>query len=139
MKMMGFRSLWVGWLSEAHLLAGRMDDAAELGGRALDLSRAHKERGFEAWTLRLLGEIYSHRDPPEVGKAEDSYRQAMALATELGMRPLVAHCHLGLGRLHQRRGQHERARNHLAAAIAMYREMDMRLWLDEAEQLGAVV
>ena len=133
MKVMALRSLWVGWLSEAYLLAGRVDDAVELAGRALDLSRAHKERGFEAWTLRLLGEIALHRDPPEVGKAEESYRQAMALADELGMRPLLAHCHLGLGKLYRRVGKREQANEHLTTATTMFRDMDMRLWLDQAE------
>jgi class 3 adenylate cyclase/tetratricopeptide (TPR) repeat protein len=126
MKAMVARSFLVGVLSEAYLLAGRMDDATELAGRALELTRAHTERGFEAWTLRLLGEIHSHRDPPEVENAKDSYRQGLALATKLGMRPLVAHCHLGLGKLYRRTGKREQAREHLATAATMYREMDMR-------------
>ena len=120
-------------LSEAYLLAGRTDDAVELAGRALDLSRAQKERGFEAWTLRLLGEIALHRDPPEVGKAEDSYHQALALADELGLRPLMAHCHLGLSKLYRRTGEREQTQEHLTTATAMYRDMDMRFWLVQAE------
>ncbi len=111
-----------------------MDDAVELAGRALDISRAQKARGYEAWTLRLLGEIHSHRDPPEVENAEDSYRQGLALATKLGMRPLVAHCHLGLGKLYRRTGKREQAREHLATAATMYREMDMRFWREQAEK-----
>ena len=55
------------------------------------------------------------------------------LAGELGMRPLVAHCHLGLGKLYRRTGERERAREHLSTATTMYREMDMRFWLDQAE------
>ena len=133
MKVMVSRSLLVGLLSEAYLLAGRMDDAVELAGRALDLSREQKERGWEAWTLRLLGEIASHRDPPEVGNADDSYRHAMALADELGMRPLLAHCHLGLGKLYRRTGKRQEAQEHLITATTMYREMDMRFWLEQSE------
>jgi hypothetical protein len=57
----------------------------------------------------------------------------MALAEELGMRPLIAHCHLGLGKLYQRTGKREEAQEHLATATAMYREMDMRFWLEQAE------
>jgi len=49
------------------------------------------------------------------------------------MRPLVAHCHLGLGKLHRRMGKREEAREHLTTATAMYREMDMRFWLEKAE------
>jgi hypothetical protein len=48
------------------------------------------------------------------------------------MRPLVAHCHLGLGRLYRRTGQREQAREHLATGVAMLREMDMRFWLEPA-------
>ena len=65
----------------------------------------------------------------------------MALAEELGMRPLVAHCHLGLGKLYRRTGQQEQAQEHLTTATTMYREMDMRFWLEQAEaetkELGA--
>ena len=50
------------------------------------------------------------------------------------MRPLVAHCHLGLGKLYRRTGQLEEAREHLTTATTMYREMDMRFWLEQAEQ-----
>jgi len=62
-----------------------------------------------------------------------SHRQALALAEELGMRPLAAHCHLGLGNLYRRTGQREQARDHLITATTMYREMDMRFWLEQAE------
>ena len=136
MKIMGLRSFFVGLRSEGYLLAGRPDDALELAERALGLSRAQKERGFEAWTVRLLGEIASHRDPPEVENAEDSYRQAMALADELGMRPLVAHCHLGLGTLYGRAGKREQAQAHLTTATTMYREMGMRFWLEQTEAVA---
>ena len=124
---LGFgRALRVAYLSEACLLVGRLGDAAELARSALDLSREDQERGHEAWTLRLHGEISSHLDSPDAEKAENSYRQALALAAELGMRPLVAHCHLGLGKLYRRTGKLEQAQAHLARATTMYREMDMR-------------
>jgi class 3 adenylate cyclase/tetratricopeptide (TPR) repeat protein len=128
-----YRSLWIGWLSEAYLLAGRMGDASRLAERALSLSRDRKERGYEAWASRLLGEIASRPDAPDVQTAENHYRQAMALANELGMRPLLAHCHLGLGKLCLRIGKRQEAQQHLAAAAMMFREMDMRFWLEKAE------
>jgi len=114
------------------MLAGRLDSALALGHQALGLAREHGEGGHEAWAQLLLGEIASHRDPSEVQKAEDHYRQALALATELGMRPLVAHCHLALGRLYRRARKSEQARAQLIIAATMYREMDMRHWLDRA-------
>src|SRR4030095_12299790 len=111
----------------------------QLAGRALDLFRAHKERGHEAWALRLLGEVAAHQDPPEVEPAKNHYRQGLALAEELGMRPLQAHCHLGLGTLYARTGQREQAHTALSTAIAMYRAMDMTFWLPQAEGVLAQV
>ena len=133
MGTMGGQSLRVGYVSEAYLLAGRMQEAVQLAGRALDLARDHKERGYEAWALRLLGEIAAHQAPPEIEPAAHHYRQALALAEELGMRPLVAHCHLGLGTLYAKTGQREQARAELSTAIEMYRAMAMTFWLPQAE------
>jgi tetratricopeptide (TPR) repeat protein len=81
--------------------------------------------------LRLLGEVNARRDPPE--DAEGHYREALALAEELGMRPLVAHCHLGLGKLYRRIGTREQAQEHVATATTMYRDMGMTYWLEQAE------
>jgi tetratricopeptide (TPR) repeat protein len=131
--MLGHQSLRVAWLSEAYLLAGRIEDALELAERALELARAHKERGHEAHVLRLLGEIAAHRDPPDVKQAEAAYRQALALADELGMRPLIAHCHLGLGTLYRQSGGLGQHRAELSAAIELFRIMDMTFWLTRGE------
>jgi tetratricopeptide (TPR) repeat protein len=120
-------------LSEAYLGAGRVQDAAALAARALDLAVEHKGRGHQGWALRLLGDIASRGDPPDLDQAEGYYRQALALAEELGMRPLVAHCHLGLGKLYPRTGDQAKAEEHLATATAMYREMGMSSWLEQAE------
>ena len=76
---------------------------------------------------------HRHRDRLTRATAERHYRQALALAEELGMRPLVAHCHLGLGKLYRRTGDREQAQEHLTTATTMYREMDMRFWLEQAE------
>ena len=66
-------------------------------------------------------------------EAEAHYRQALALAGELGMRPLQAHCHCGLGMLYANHGQLEQARVELSTAIDLYRSMDMTFWLPQAE------
>jgi len=92
-----------------------------------------EEQGHEAYTLRLLGEIVAREDPLDIGKAEDHYRQALALAEELGMRPLIAHCYVGLGKLYRRTGNREKAEEHLTTATAMMREMEMGVWLEKAE------
>ena len=125
------------YLGEAHLLAGRRNDAAAFARRALDLAHRQKERGNEAWFLRLLGDIAAHADLPDPEAAEGHYTQALARAEELGMRPLAAHCHLGLGKLFHHTGDRAKAAEHLTIAATMYREMDMGVWLEKAEaELG---
>jgi class 3 adenylate cyclase/tetratricopeptide (TPR) repeat protein len=121
------------WLAEGYLLAGRRAEAGALGGRALALAREYRERGSEAWALHLLGEIAAQAEPLDAEQAENSYRQAFDMAEELGMRPLVAHCHLRLGTLYQKIGSGEQARAELATASEMYRAMEMPFWLAKAE------
>ena len=111
-------------------MVGRLDEATSYAQEALALSRRLKGRGVEAHALSLAGDIASTGVP---GDAEGYYREALALAGELGMRPLVAHCHLGLGKLYRRTGKREHAREHLTTATTMYREMDMPFWLEQAE------
>jgi hypothetical protein len=120
-------------LGSGYLQAGRIDEATGIAERAARMAAERGYRGSEAKASHLLGEIGARRDPPEVARAGDHYRAALALAEELGMRPLVAHCHLGLGDLGLRTGRREEARPHLATATAMYREMDMGLWLEKVE------
>jgi class 3 adenylate cyclase/tetratricopeptide (TPR) repeat protein len=122
-------------LGEAHLLAGRLEEAHALVMRTL--AREHQERHNQAYALRFLGEIAVRREPPQLDQAGDDYRQALTLAEELGMRPLAAHCHLGLGKLYRLTGQLAQARDHLTTAITMYREMDMRFWLEQAEEMAS--
>jgi tetratricopeptide (TPR) repeat protein len=126
-------------IGEAHLAAGRLEEAHALAERTLALARTHQERGNQAYALRLLGDIAAHRDPPDAAPAEAHYRQALALADELGMRPLQAHCHRGLGTLYVTTGQREQARAELSTAIALYRAMDMTFWLPQTEATLAQV
>jgi len=120
-------------LGEAHLLAGCRDEAVAVARRALDLAHRQKERGNEAWVLRLLGDIAAHADPPDLESAQRYYTQAIDRANELEMRPLAAHCHLGLGKLYRGIGDGVKAQEHLTTAATMYREMDMGFWLEKAE------
>jgi tetratricopeptide (TPR) repeat protein len=133
------QSLAVARLGEGYLLAGRLDEAMKLADRALGLTRAHQERGDQAYALRLLGDITARRQPPELDQAGEYYRQALALAEELGMRPLLAHCHLGLGQLYAKLGRRTEARAELSAAIELYRAMEMTFWLPRAEAALAEV
>jgi len=80
--------------------------------------------------------IFLAADVAATSSAEDAegyYREALALAEPRGMRPQVAYCHFGLGKLHRRRGDRDQAHQHLTTAMAMYREMGMTYWLEQAE------
>jgi tetratricopeptide (TPR) repeat protein len=129
-----YHTLWVTWQGEAALLAGHDEEAAKVAERALELARERKQRGFEAWALRLHAEIAAGREPPDVVAAERWYREALALAEELEMRPLQALCRLGRGRLWRWTGRQEEAYTELDAAARMLRAMGMTLWLPAVTQ-----
>jgi class 3 adenylate cyclase/tetratricopeptide (TPR) repeat protein len=139
MELVCYQALCQLTLGEAQLLAGRLEDAQALAERALTLAREYQERGSQAYTLRLLGDIAARREPPESDQAEAHYRQALALAEALGMRPLVAHCHLSLGKLYAQSGRCSEARAELSTAIGLYRAMEMTFWLPQAEAALAQV
>jgi tetratricopeptide (TPR) repeat protein len=122
-------------LGRAHLLAGRVDEARRLARHAVDAALGRVDVVPQA--LHLLGDIVTHPDGFDAERGQACYREALALAEPRGMRPLVAHCHLGLGRLHQRAGSPSQARGHLTAAIAAYRELGMDYWLAQAEAASA--
>jgi class 3 adenylate cyclase/tetratricopeptide (TPR) repeat protein len=127
------------WLSEVCRLAGRGEEAWQHARQALDRARQQKARGSEALALHQLGVVRAHADPPDVDQAESHYQQALTLAEELGMCPLQAHCHRGLGTLYLKTRRREQARSELAAAIELYRAMDMTFWLPQAEAALAQV
>jgi class 3 adenylate cyclase/tetratricopeptide (TPR) repeat protein len=138
--MLGDQALCRLSLGEAQLRAGCLAEAHALAEQTLALARAHQERGQQAHALRLLGDIAARHTPPGHEQAEGYYRRAHALAEELGMRPLMAHCHLGFGNLYADSGRCTEARAEWSAAIDLYRAMDMTFWLLQAEaalaQLG---
>jgi tetratricopeptide (TPR) repeat protein len=138
-EMIYFQALCRLALGEAQLRAGRLEDAHVFAERALALTRERQEGGHQAWVLRLLGDIAARRDPLQVAPTEAYYQQALALAEALGMRPLVAHCHLGLGTLYAKIGGHAQARIALSMAIERYRALDMTFWLPQAETALAQV
>jgi tetratricopeptide (TPR) repeat protein len=126
---------YLGWayhaLGRANLLLGRLEEARRLGDRAVECSP--HQPGFAAHALHLLGNVAAHPDRLDAGRGEAHYLQALALAEPRGMRPLVGHCHLGLGQLYRRTGDRVKAQDHLTTAATMYREMDMSFWLEKAE------
>ena len=125
----------LGWLflrlGRAALVLGRLDDARRLGNRALEASL--HQPGFAAHAHLLLGDVVAHPERFDAKAAEIHFRDALALAEALGMRPLVAHCRHALGKIYCRTGKPVPARDHLIAATAMYREMGMRFWLEQTE------
>ena len=133
MGLMGVHSLLVGWHGEAVLYADRLDEAHELAAYALDLACRYNERGHEAWAHRLLGDIAAHRTPDDVAAAEASYRRAITLGEEVGMRPLVARSYLEFGRLQERTGNRQEAEKSLATASALFRDIGMPFWLEHRE------
>jgi tetratricopeptide repeat protein len=108
-----------------------LEQAKRTGDQVLSLARERRERGFEAWILRLQGDIA--RATALFDDACMFYKEALASAIELEMRPLVAHCHTGLGDLRQRTGKPQEARNHFATATTLYREMGMTYWLRKVD------
>ena len=130
-----------GWayhsIGRACLSLGRLDEARSLADRSVESSSGHP--GFVAHALHLLGDIATHPDWFDAESGEAQYREALALAEPRGMRPLVAHCHLGLGTLYAKIGQPAQARAELSAAIALYRAMEMTFWLPQTEMALAQV
>jgi tetratricopeptide (TPR) repeat protein len=120
-------------LGDGQVVMGDLEEAHTCTEHTVALARARHERGHEAYALRLLGAVAAQRRPPEAAQAAASYQQALALADELGMRPLQAHCHRGLGTLYAVTDQREQARTALSTAIELYRTMEMTFWLPETE------
>jgi hypothetical protein len=113
----------------------RRDSSSRTGGsrrprwyHALSACRYGIEQRTRCWASSRRSEL-----PPNFVFIRARYHNALALATELGTRPLVAHCHLGLGTLYRRTRKREQAQGHLTTAVTMYREMEMRFWLEQAE------
>ena len=126
-NLMANHSLRMARLAEAYLQSGTPDRAGQLAERALLLSREHKERGHEAHIRRLLGDLASYGDPPDVDRADTCYREALRLAEQLGMHPLTAHCHSGLGRLYRKVENGAKAEECLTTAASLARTLEMRL------------
>jgi len=132
-ELVEFRTPYNLALGETHLLASHPEEAQVCAAGVLAPARERQERGNEAYALCLLGDIAARRQPTDMVPAETYYQQALALAAELGMRPLQAHCHHSLGTLYSQTGHAALARAALSTAIEMYRAMDMTFWLPIAE------
>jgi hypothetical protein len=127
----GYRGWAIHALGRACLSLGRLDEAQNHGARVIESVSEHT--GVVAYSQHLLGDIATRPDRFDAERGEDCYRQSLALAEPRGMRPLIAHCHLGLGKLTRRTGDRVQGDEHLTIATTMYREMGMRFWIEQAE------
>jgi len=133
MEQAAFHALLVVLRGEVCLLADRRQEALACGERGLELARERGQRSYEAWALRLMGEVRGRSDARDRDEALSFYHEATKLAERLGMRPLIAHCRLGLGRVNHRAGERALAHENLTSAVTIYRELDMGFWLKAAQ------
>jgi len=132
MNLVAAHPLLLAYLGKVHLLVGRVDDARQHAEQAVGLARTHKESGYEAWALRLHADIALGSGCPDAARAADYARKALMKAEELGLRPLMAHCHRALGRALAQGTDPAAAERHVAAANQLFSVMDMRAWLGQA-------
>jgi tetratricopeptide (TPR) repeat protein len=133
MRRLAGQAMRIAWLSRAYVLAGRADEAEVLAARGLQLAAESKDKGSQAWLLETVAAATVERKPLNAEKAEKDYGMALSLAKELGMRPLQAHCHAGIGCLHAQLRNPARARAELRAAMDIYKAVSMPYWLSKAE------
>jgi len=131
LRILSRQALRLAWLAEGYLLAGRVDEAADMATQAYRLAEQHRERGYAAIAARMLGETAARAG--QRAKAGEHYADGLARARALEMRPLVALCQLGLGELARRAGDGAAAKESLTEAAGLLREMDMPYWLARAE------
>jgi tetratricopeptide (TPR) repeat protein len=128
MGLSASRTMWLTYLGDAQLLAGNPGEARRSAERALESARTRKERGYEAWVLRLLGVTALGGARPDVRLAGAHFSQAIAIGEELEMRPLLALAHWGLARALQHGADPAEAARHLAVANSLLVELDMAAW-----------
>jgi tetratricopeptide (TPR) repeat protein len=124
-------------LGTGYLHAGRLQDALPLAHEAIAIARERQERGVEGYALHLLGALAACDTSLDMTLAATYYQQALTLATELGMRPLMAHYHLGLGQVYGQMAQWEQTHAELSAAMTLYRTMQMPFWFSQVEATRA--
>ncbi len=129
-----YLALWTTHLGEGLLASGQIERARTVTQRALELAQAHKERGHQAWALRLQGDVAARGSRADTDAAGECYARALALAEELKMRPLVARTALEPGPAARRAGNPDKSQDHLGMALGLLREMDIRFWSARAAE-----
>ena len=139
MRRMAGQAMRVAWLSGAYMLADRMDEAEAFARSGLELVDESKDKGTRAWLLVILSDLTARRKPINADQAEANCKAALALAHELGMRPLQAHCHLGLAKIYADMKDPAKAQSELVSAAELYRVMSMPFWASKAENALATI
>jgi tetratricopeptide (TPR) repeat protein len=134
--IVGGRSLLLAWLAEARLLGGDVAGALATAREAVALAERCGERGHQAWALRSRADA-EYRDGRDLDRVAQGYGAAAVLAQELEMRPLVARCRLGLGRLHAGCGQRDQAHVEFAEARRLFHDLAMTSWVAEVDAVLA--
>ena len=117
-----------------YLLAGKVGEAEHVAISTMQLVDQHGYRGNQAKLAQLLGDIYASYSLPKADKAIDYYNQAISLANELQMKPLIAQCNRSLGLLYKGNQNYEKASPYLAHAVQLFSDMEMNQWVVRAEQ-----
>ena len=114
-------------LADAYRFVGETALATETISRALKIAKEREERGFEAWAMLVMAAIQA--DAGRLEEAIQWYGRALQQASDLLMRPLIAHCHKGLGDTYLRLGNEKEAQIKNKAALEIYRTLGMTYWL----------
>jgi tetratricopeptide (TPR) repeat protein len=114
-------------LADAYRAVGEVALATDTASRALKLANEREERGFEAWAMLVMAGI--NADAGRKGEAKQWYQRALQQASDLSMRPLVAHCHKGLSSIYISHGQKKEAQAEIKKAHEIYRSLEMNYWL----------
>jgi hypothetical protein len=118
-------------------MSGRLVEAGREVDGGLEIVRRTGAHGHLPPLLRLRAELFLRDGSPE--DATLLCREALDLATALGLRPEVAHCHLGLGAVYRHTRQREQAHEQFTIARTMYRGLDMAYWLAQATDEAATL
>ncbi len=145
MRIMAYHALSVVSLGQAYRLVGRLADAKAQAEHAIQLAQCQKDAGHAAWAYHLLGQTLAQDPAADTDPAQAAFQQALSKAGTYGMRPLQAHCHLGLALLYhdhdrnRNRNKGSRAQTGFTTAAALYRTLDMPSWLSRVETIRATL
>jgi len=114
-------------LADAYRTLRKFALAIDTASRALGLANGREERGFEAWAIFVMAKI--NADTGRKVNAKQWYQRALKQASDLSMKPLVAHCHKGLGNCYLKLGNEKKAQLESKRAEDIYRSLGMAYWL----------